>query len=133
MGRDYYIFSSGRLKRKENTIYFIDSQENKKSIPIEQIERIHLFGEIDLNTKLSSLPNIGKVLEEQLLKINIKTYGDLKSIGAKQAWLNIQALDESACMNRLLALEGAIQGMKKQMLPADIKEDLRKFYNFYKK
>lgn len=52
MGRDYYIFSSGRLKRKENTIYFIDSQENKKSIPIEQIERIHLFGEIDLNTKL---------------------------------------------------------------------------------
>lgn len=88
---------------------------------------------IDLNTKLSILPNIGKALEEQLLKINIKTYGDLKSIGAKQAWLNIQAIDESACMNRLLALEGAIQGVKKQMLPADIKEDLRKFYNFYKK
>lgn len=26
---------------------------------------------IDLNTKLSILPNIGKALEEQLLKINI--------------------------------------------------------------
>lgn len=52
MGRDYYIFSSGRLKRKDNTIYFVDSNENKKAIPIEDIERIHLFGEVDINTKL---------------------------------------------------------------------------------
>ncbi|ERI93849.1 CRISPR-associated endonuclease Cas1, HMARI/TNEAP subtype [Clostridiales bacterium oral taxon 876 str. F0540] len=52
MAEDYYIFSSGRIKRKDNTIYFEDSEENKKSIPIEQVERIHLFGEIDLNTKL---------------------------------------------------------------------------------
>ncbi|MEG2918445.1 MAG: type I-B CRISPR-associated endonuclease Cas1b [Clostridium sp.] len=51
MGRDYYIFSNGRIKRKENTIYFIDSEENKKAIPIEEVERLHLFGEIDLNTK----------------------------------------------------------------------------------
>lgn len=51
MGRDYYIFSNGRIKRKENTIYFIDSEENKKAIPIEQVERLHLFGEVDLNTK----------------------------------------------------------------------------------
>lgn len=88
---------------------------------------------IDINTKLSSLPNIGKVLEEQLLEINIKTYGDLKNIGAKQAWLNIQAIDESACINKLMALEGAIHGVKKQMLPSAIKEDLKQFYNFYKK
>ena len=51
MGRDYYVFSSGNLKRKENTVYFIDSEDNKKAIPIEEIERMHLFGEIDLNTK----------------------------------------------------------------------------------
>lgn len=51
MGRDYYIFSNGRIKRKENTIYFVDSEENKKAIPIEEVERLHLFGEVDLNTK----------------------------------------------------------------------------------
>ncbi|GAB6168085.1 type I-B CRISPR-associated endonuclease Cas1b [Clostridium carnis] len=51
MAKDYYIFSNGKLKRKENTIYFIDCEENKKAIPIEDIERLHLFGEIDLNTK----------------------------------------------------------------------------------
>ena len=51
MGRDYYIFSNGRIMRKENTIYFQDSENNKKGIPIEEIERLHLFGEVDLNTK----------------------------------------------------------------------------------
>jgi CRISPR-associated protein Cas1 len=33
MGRDYYIFSNGRLKRKDNTIYFIDSEEEKDHYP----------------------------------------------------------------------------------------------------
>ena len=51
MGRDYYIFSNGRIKRKDNTIYFEDEAGVKKSIPIEDVERIHLFGEVDLNTK----------------------------------------------------------------------------------
>lgn len=88
---------------------------------------------IDVNTELSKLPNIGKVLENQLLKINIKTYGDLKDIGSKQAWLNIREIDESAYINKLMALEGAIQGVKKQMLSSDTKKDLQQFYRFYKK
>lgn len=51
MGKDYYIFSNGRIKRKDNTIYFITEDQSKKAIPIEDIERLHLFGEIDFNTK----------------------------------------------------------------------------------
>mgnify|MGYP002625791441 CR=1 FL=1 len=51
MGRDYYIFANGRIRRKDNTIYFIDTDDNKKGIPIEDIERLHLFGEVDFNTK----------------------------------------------------------------------------------
>lgn len=52
MGRDYYIFSNGRLKRKDNTIYFIDSEEEKRLLPVEQVDKIHIYGEVDLNTKL---------------------------------------------------------------------------------
>lgn len=51
MGRDYYIFSNGRIKRKDNTIYFENEEGSKKAIPIEEVERLHLFGEVDLNTK----------------------------------------------------------------------------------
>ena len=83
--------------------------------------------------KLSKLPNIGKVVEAQLNQIGIITEDDLKSIGAKQAWLKIQEIDESACINRLLALESAIQGVKKTELSDDVKSDLKEFYQLHKK
>ncbi|MGN1171130.1 MAG: TfoX/Sxy family DNA transformation protein, partial [Lachnospiraceae bacterium] len=62
--------------------------------------------------ELSKLPNIGKTVEEQLLQVGIRSADDLKKVGAKAAWLKIQAIDESACIHRLMALEGAIQGVK---------------------
>lgn len=36
--------------------------------------------------ELSGLPNIGDVLEEQLIAVGIKAHDDLKRVGAKQAW-----------------------------------------------
>ncbi|MBM7623752.1 type I-B CRISPR-associated endonuclease Cas1b [Sporohalobacter salinus] len=63
MNKDYYIFSHGRLKRKDNTVYFIDGGDNKRSLPIEQVDKLHLFGEIDLNSKLLNfLPRFGVML-----------------------------------------------------------------------
>ena len=59
--------------------------------------------------KLSDLPNIGKVLEQQLNQIGITTFAQLKEIGSKQAWIRIKAIDDSACINRLYGIEGAIQ------------------------
>ncbi len=56
MERDYYIFKSGRLERKDNTLYFETTDENgqliKKPIPVEAVNSIYLMGEIDLNTRL---------------------------------------------------------------------------------
>ena len=83
--------------------------------------------------KLSKLPNIGKVVEAQLNQVGIMTEDDLKSVGAKQAWLKIQEIDESTCINRLLALEGAIQGIKKTELSDEVKLDLKEFYQLHKK
>lgn len=83
--------------------------------------------------ELSKLPNIGKMVEEQLNQVGITTEEELKSVGAKQAWLKIQAIDESACIHKLLALEGAIRGVKKTALPDDVKADLQEFYQWNKK
>lgn len=83
--------------------------------------------------ELSKLPNIGKVVEEQLNQVGIFTEEELKSVGAEQAWLKIQQIDESACIHRLLALEGAIQGVKKTLLPDARKLELKDFYHWHKK
>ncbi|MDD6070830.1 MAG: TfoX/Sxy family protein [Clostridiales bacterium] len=83
--------------------------------------------------ELSKLPNIGKVVEEQLNQVGIFTEEELKSAGAEQAWLKIQQIDESACIHRLLALEGAIQGVKKTLLPDERKLELKDFYQWHKK
>ena len=84
-------------------------------------------------SELSKLPNIGNTVEAQLNQAGIFTEEDLKRIGAEQAWLRIQQIDESACINRLLALEGAIQGVKKNLLPEERKKELKDFYNWHKK
>ncbi|WIF95343.1 type I-B CRISPR-associated endonuclease Cas1b [Caminicella sporogenes] len=55
MGKDYYIFSTGRIKRKENTIYFYDEEGNKRALPIEDVEKLHFLGEVDLNTKFLNI------------------------------------------------------------------------------
>ena len=82
--------------------------------------------------ELSKLENIRKKVEEQLEQVGISTAEELRNIGSKAAWLRIQEIDESACINRLMALEGAIQGVKKTMLSDEIKTDLKMFYKEHK-
>lgn len=82
--------------------------------------------------QLLKLPNIGKVVEEQLIQVGISTIDQLKYIGSREAWLRIQKIDESACINRLPALEGAIQNVNKKMLSDEVKNDLKEFYQLHK-
>ncbi|MGN0072977.1 MAG: TfoX/Sxy family protein [Coriobacteriales bacterium] len=78
--------------------------------------------------ELRKLPNIGAVVEGQLNEVGISTAEELSLVGAKDAWLRIRSIDASACMHRLLALEGAIRGVSKTMLPDDVKADLKTFF-----
>ncbi|NLM62778.1 MAG: TfoX/Sxy family protein [Mollicutes bacterium] len=82
---------------------------------------------------LSKLPNIGVELEKQLLNVGITTEEELRKIGSREAWLRILERDFSACLMRLCALEGAIQGVRWHYLDNEIKESLKEFYNKHKK
>jgi len=46
-----YIFSSGELARKDNTLYF-QSGKGKRFIPVENTGEIMIFGEVDINKRL---------------------------------------------------------------------------------
>ncbi|WP_461205013.1 type I-B CRISPR-associated endonuclease Cas1b [Clostridium sp. DL1XJH146] len=50
MKKDIYIFNDGELKRKDNTIYFIGGGR-KKYLPVEEINNIWVYGEVDVNKK----------------------------------------------------------------------------------
>ena len=78
--------------------------------------------------ELSKLPNIGKVLEKQLNDVGINTVDDLINLGSKEAWIKIKEIDISACLNRLMALEGAIQNIRWHNLSDDDKRNLKEFY-----
>ena len=47
--------------------------------------------------------------------------------------MQIREIDELACINLLMALEGAIQGIKKAILPDEVKTDLKEFYETNKR
>lgn len=49
MARNYYIFKSGRIKRSQNTI-FIEAEDGRKILPVNDIDQVFIFGEMDLNT-----------------------------------------------------------------------------------
>lgn len=79
--------------------------------------------------ELTDLPNIGPKLSRQLRDVGIDSHEALRDVGAEVAWLRIQAMDPSACLLRLMALEGAIQGVKKTLLPPERKAELQAFYH----
>ena len=52
MKQSYYLFKSGRLQRKDNTLEVVYKDNTKKSIPVERVNDIYIMTEFDFNTSL---------------------------------------------------------------------------------
>lgn len=52
--KNYYILSEGILKRKENTLYFVNNK-GKKPIPINKIYSIYAYGQITFSSQVMGL------------------------------------------------------------------------------
>ena len=52
MSRNYYITQPGRLRRKDNTLYLEPEDAQRIPIPVEDVDALYFYGELDLNTKL---------------------------------------------------------------------------------
>ena len=82
--------------------------------------------------ELKKLPNIAEKLASQLADVGITTADELRKVGSREAWLHILAQDPSACIMRLSALEGAIQGVRWHYLDNETKASLKEFYHKHK-
>ncbi|PMD72241.1 TfoX/Sxy family DNA transformation protein [Companilactobacillus nuruki] len=83
-------------------------------------------------SELTNLPNIGKVLNQQLSKIDITTESELKKFGSKRVFLKLKSLnapDRFYCIQMLYSLEGAIENVAYTELSNDKKAELLKFFN----
>lgn len=78
--------------------------------------------------ELAGLPNVGKVLERNLNEIGIYTVKQLREAGSKGAFIRIKAIDPGACLHMLYGLQGAIDGIKDNLLSESTKCDLKAFY-----
>ncbi len=76
--------------------------------------------------------NIGKDTAGKLKQLGIETFEDLVAAGSEQAFLRIQTIDPGACIQLLYGLEGAIEGVKGNQLPAHKKQELLEFYRMAK-
>lgn len=81
---------------------------------------------------LTSLPNIGKVLSERLIEVGLDTPSKLISAGAENAFIRLLTVDEGACLNELMALEGAIQGIRWHNLDETKREELKAIFDMTK-
>lgn len=54
MKSSLYIFSSGSLQRKDNTLFFIN-EKGQRAIPIHAISDLMIFGELDINKRALEL------------------------------------------------------------------------------
>lgn len=60
MKQSYYLYKSGRIQRKDNTLEIVYKDNTKKSIPIERVSDIYVMTEFDFNTSLMNfLGNYG--------------------------------------------------------------------------
>ncbi|MCX7759230.1 MAG: type I-B CRISPR-associated endonuclease Cas1b [bacterium] len=51
MKQTVYLFSSGELKRKDNTLFF-ETEKGRNYIPVENTKELYIFGEVTINKRV---------------------------------------------------------------------------------
>ena len=75
---------------------------------------------------LSDLPNLGPTSAGWLRDVGIESRDDLERLGAVEAFLRVDASREGISLNLLYALEGALQDVRWDRLPPELRADLRR-------
>jgi TfoX-like protein len=62
---------------------------------------------------LENLPNVGPELARELRAAGVESAAHLRRLGAKGAWVKVRDFNpERDCASSLLALEGAVRGVR---------------------
>lgn len=84
-------------------------------------------------SKLTSMMNIGKEMENKLISVGIESSEELIKVGAKDAFFRLKQKYPNVCLVHLYTLEGAIHDTEFNSLSEDKKKELKEFSDFLKK
>lgn len=77
--------------------------------------------------ELTTMMNIGVEMARKLRAVGIGSAEELTETGAKEAFFRLKTLYPQVCLVHLYALEGAVQNVAFDSLPAERKRDLKAF------
>jgi DNA transformation protein len=70
-------------------------------------------------SELTNLPNLGKVVAEQLQRAGIEAPEALRRLGSVEAAVRLTEAGVDVCTSKLSALEGAIRGIRWHGIPQE--------------
>ena len=73
------------------------------------------------------MKNIGSEMKKKLNSVGINDAEELTNIGSKEAFSRLKATYPEICLVHLYTLQGAIDNLDFNLLPPEIKEDLKAF------
>ncbi len=123
-------------KRLHHEIYLSDPRKcdiNKlKTVvrhPIKKSER----KQNNNMRELTAMKNIGTEMARKLRSVNINSAEDLTALGSKEAFSRLKTRYPDICLVFLYVLQGAIDNTDYNLLSKEIKADLKKFNDQFKK
>lgn len=78
-------------------------------------------------SKLSSMKNIGKEIENKLNSVGIFSAEDLIQLGSKEAFFRLKMKFPNVCLVHLYTLQGAVDNIEYNQLSDEVKSDLKSF------
>lgn len=117
MKKNYYVTTSGELKRKDNTIQLETKDGEKKKIPVKNCNSLHLMGQLDFNTRFFEF--LGK---QETLAHYYGWYGDYRGSFYPKEFLNSgmvlanQAKHYNDSKKRLKLAQKFVEGASYNML-----------------
>lgn len=72
-----------------------------------------------MGERLEDVVNIGPALAHDLRAVGVSDIDALRSLGADEAWVRMHAAGCQDCLSSLLALEGAVRGVRWMQISPD--------------
>jgi len=136
VSRTYYIFSPGRLRRKDQTLA-LETTEERRVIPVEDVDHIYCFSEVDLNTRLLEFLGQKQICVHFFNHFGYYTGSFVPRDALLSGFLVVKQVEHYLDEDKRLVLarilvDGAIHNIRRNLEKREYEESCRRLDNYRK-